>query len=182
MPVIAMTARAMRGDRELCIKSGMDGYVSKPVRRQALYDAIAPFLPARTSVVARHVSGDGEASAHGVDWDLALSHADGDPELLREVILSLLQESPSLLQQLEEAFASNESSVVERLAHTLKGSLRLFGRTSAVERAAKLEELARRGDLDAARSARDELIPALDALTSELRQRFDATSESRLAS
>jgi two-component system sensor histidine kinase/response regulator len=182
VPVIAMTARAMRGDRELCIKSGMDGYVSKPVRRQALYDAIAPFLPAQTSVAARRVPGDGEPSTGGVDWDLALSHADGDPELLREVIQSLLQESPVLLRQLDEAFERNESSVVERLAHTLKGSLRLFGRTIAVERAAKLEELARRGDLDAARSARDELVPALDALTSELRQRFDSTSESRLPS
>ncbi|MFO0871810.1 MAG: response regulator [Pirellulales bacterium] len=179
IPIIAMTARAMRGDRELCLGHGMDGYVSKPVRRQVLYEAIAPFFSDRPAAASMDHSP--ETTAH-VDWDVALAHVEGDPELLREVIRTFLAESPRLLQQLDEALQRQETTVAERLAHTLKGSLKLFGQTRAVAAATHLEALAREGNLSAAFQARPELASALDCLTAELRERFDSARESRLPS
>ena len=90
-PIIAMTAHAMAGDRELCLEAGMDEYVSKPIRIAELVDKLAIVL----NRDARQASDDrSRSAATPVDWHGALEGVQGDSELLADIIAAFLEESP----------------------------------------------------------------------------------------
>ena len=169
VPIIAMTAYAMKGDRELCLSSGMDGYLAKPIRPDELYAAIGS-LPARIATPAPF---DGSAILKPfLNWDVALEHVGGDPELLRELVAVFLIECPRWMVALRDGLAHGNVKQVNAAAHPLKGSLGTFAANAAQTFAVQLEKMAREGSLaggmEVLASLEQELarlLPALDAFS-----------------
>jgi CheY-like chemotaxis protein len=149
IPIIAMTAYALKGDRERFLAAGMDGYVAKPIRAEALFDAIDALFPGRQTLPAVQ-------SVESVNWSNALKTLHGDLGLLRSLVEAGLDEIPHLMTSLRDAVAGNDGPRLHRAAHTLKTSLRYFGAQEAAEQALQLETLGREGRLEG--------VPALVAL------------------
>jgi CheY-like chemotaxis protein len=146
IPIIAMTAHALAGDREKCMAAGMDDYVSKPVRREELFRALAPILGPAPAAPA-------PAPARGVvDFTHVSSQLGNDREAVRAVVEAYVTETRENLERLPAAIAAGAWAEVRRLAHTTKGAMRTFAAGEAQELSHRLEQLAQSddpGDADA---------------------------------
>jgi CheY-like chemotaxis protein/HPt (histidine-containing phosphotransfer) domain-containing protein len=145
IPIVAMTAHAMKGDRELCLDSGMNGYVSKPVRRRELEDALAELFPSKPARPRQPEPAP--AAAAVIDWTEALKSTDGDVDLLRLVAEAFLKEAGDHAARLRAAVAAGDAATVHRLGHTVKGVLSTFGAAAGRALAERLEMLGRQADL-----------------------------------
>ena len=168
LPVLAMTAYAMKGDREMCLTRGMDDYVAKPIQPAELYAAIARLTMSSAPIAALEsprVESAPAASAGLVDEVESLKRVAGDRKLLRSMIAMFFEESPKEMSRLREALAHGDVVGVRRTAHTLMGMIGHFGQREAYSAVERLELLGRSGDLSGAAPA----VTALEAAL--LRQR-----------
>jgi len=154
IPIVAMTAHAMRGDRERCLAAGMDAYVAKPVRAEDLYAALG-------DVTGRESATCGESRTVGpdaaFDREEALAQLGGDADLLRELAGTFLAQVPVWMGAIREALTRQDAAGVNAAAHPLKGSLGTFAAKTAASAAQRLETLAREGNLAGGWKALDEL-------------------------
>ena len=168
IPIIAMTAHAMKGDRERCLAAGMDGYTSKPIRIRDLEQAIAQLI---SPINSASVSVPEAEQADGViDHAALLAGVDGDRRLLRELIHLFLADCPQGLAKIKDAIRCGDAGALGRAAHTLKGSVGNFTRKSAFAAAQRLEIIGRDGNLDNAGEVFRTLESELARLTEELRK------------
>ncbi|HXM12411.1 MAG: response regulator [Candidatus Sulfotelmatobacter sp.] len=148
LPIIAMTAHAMKGDRERCLEAGMDGYISKPVSGKRIEQTIASLLISEADVrplpIVKVIPGS------LVLWDRAksLKRVDGDEQLLHEIVQIFLEESPKQLAELKRAVTEGNAELVERTAHGLKGELSYLSMPTVSQRAHELERMGRECNLD----------------------------------
>jgi CheY-like chemotaxis protein/HPt (histidine-containing phosphotransfer) domain-containing protein len=157
IPILALTAHAMKGDRERCLAAGMDGYVAKPIQAHELYQAIAELVPnAATSETA--------APPPPVvqDRDEALEQVGGDAELLRELTAVFLHDCPRMIEEVIDGLCAGDAAKVQRGAHSIKGAVSILGGKAAFEAALRLETMARQGDLSQAEVAWQALREALE--------------------
>ena len=162
LPIVAMTANAMQGDRERCLAAGMDDYVSKPIRVEALVGALSKVRahedhhqPAHVDGSAMHTDGAPSGAGIGADGDVLdveklnelFAMTGGDPAFMEELIDSYLETSPPLLATLEESVANGEAAGVRMAAHTLKSGSADFGAMILSGICAQLEEMGKTGEL-----------------------------------
>jgi PAS domain S-box-containing protein len=163
LPIVAMTAHAMKGDRERCLEAGMDGYVAKPLQAQQLFEVIAGLVPTRAG--AETDTPDHTAPSDSVfDRDAALDRVDGNRDLLQEIIGLFFDEMPRLLSAIHEAIGGRDAKALERAAHTLKGAMGNLSAKEAFAAALRLEMLGHGGDLTNVEAVYAEVEKAIDRL------------------
>src|SRR5271170_3794095 len=167
-PIIAMTAHAMKGDRERCLAAGMDGYTSKPIRIRELEHAIAQLIsPLNAAKVP--VSEANQANG-AIDHPALLARVDGNRRVLRELVRLFLTDCPRRLAEIKEAIRRGDAGALGRAAHTLKGSVGNFAAKNAFAAAQRLEIMSRDIDLDNVGKACVTLESELALLSEELRK------------
>ena len=201
VPIFAMTAQAMEGDEQRCLDAGMDGYLTKPVDREALFrmvencDLIAiehrllgetdpPPVEENESDDATHeedlvedsVDVDGveiesvEEFADIFDAESFARHTGGAPDVIVQLIEMFEQESQRQMEEVTNAVTNGDADQIQRAAHTLKGSVGIFGATSCFETAYELERAGATSELD-----RKDLL--LNRLTDEVERLRVALNE-----
>jgi HPt (histidine-containing phosphotransfer) domain-containing protein len=157
VPVVAMTAHAMKGDQERCLAAGMDAYVAKPIKPDALFAILAEVAPPGSP-------SDSPCLKACVNWTDALKHVRGDEELLREVAAIFLAEWPAWQAALRDGLARRDVGLFGRTAHTVKGSLGAFAAVAAHDAAEQAEAAACAGRWDGAADALDRLEREMQVL------------------
>jgi CheY-like chemotaxis protein len=166
IPIIAMTAHAMKGDRERCLAAGMDDYVSKPFTLADLIDVVE-------RVPAGALAEDGPvtpAPGSGPDDRMLVEMFMGNVDLLCGVSEVFLESEPTVRALLRNGVASRDWASVLQVAHSLKGSVGTFGAHTAVSAVARLEGMARERDLSRAEPVLTELEEAVDSLRVQLKR------------
>jgi CheY-like chemotaxis protein len=170
VPIIAMTAHTLKGDRERCLEAGMDGYVGKPISAAALFDEFARLLPDAATPVGPDVD-DEDFALDGdrlYDRAAALARIDGDEKLLDELAGLFLEEYPKQRAIMREAIKNGELETLKRTAHALRGALGNFYAHRAVKAVQAVEDAAQQGEADAAGRAMKELAREIDRLKPHL--------------
>lgn len=168
-PIIAMTAHAMRGDRQKCIDAGMDNYIAKPINSQKLLrlvemyaddmDAAIEEFPPNTSwsipdPASRRTQKHPEIQPHitehldsVINMDSAIERIGGDTGLLADMVSYFFEDAPGLLSQIRQHLDSNQLEEASRAAHSLKGLCSNFDAKKPAELARKVERMASEGNI-----------------------------------
>jgi len=162
LPVIAMTAHALKGDKERCLAAGMDDYISKPIQPDVLFEMIEALKSGQLEIDS--VDRKEETTALELDTQAMLRRMEGDSELLKEICAEFLKMSPSFIEKLSAAMQAKNTAELEKTAHTIKGAVGNFEARDAVDASQALEKIARAGDLELAEDACARLIMELGRL------------------
>jgi len=155
IPIVAMTAHAMQGDREKCVVAGMDDYISKPMSAETLYRVIE-------SLTGNDDCKDIAEQPGCLDLSNAIRAVDGDKELLKSLADEFLDDVPERLDEIRGLIECGNARQLERSAHSLKGSVISFGAQNAYELAQQLETMGREAQMEGA-------CIILDKLTNEMK-------------
>ncbi|OAI52714.1 hypothetical protein AYO44_16485 [Planctomycetaceae bacterium SCGC AG-212-F19] len=147
-PVVAMTAYAMKGDRDRCLEAGFDAYLSKPVRSKELYAIVESIGAHPKTPTTLPSSGFPSALVEApVDREAALARVDGDLAFLKELAGMFLEACPKHLDQIKSAMDLQDTKALQKAAHTLKGGVANFCAAGAFNAALRLEQKGKNGDL-----------------------------------
>jgi two-component system sensor histidine kinase/response regulator len=164
IPIVAITANAMKGDRERCLAAGMDGYIAKPIHQKELFGVIENMSIIKE--IDNTISFDG-------------SLFDGDPEFLAEIVNLFLETYPALLSEIETAVSQKDAAALGRAAHTMKGAVANFGARAVVAQAKTLEMMGKDGDLASADDAAQSLRALMEKLVPELESALEKATETQ---
>jgi CheY-like chemotaxis protein/HPt (histidine-containing phosphotransfer) domain-containing protein len=148
IPIIAMTAHAMEGDREKCIEAGMDDYIAKPVEPEDLFSKLDKWVKPGTRQAAPEVHRDHDVGEEvedglpsvlpGIDIEPGLRRLAGNTKLFKKLLKAFSSEFANTMKELRNALGDQEMEVAHRLVHTLKG---VAGNISAKDLQAEAQEL-----------------------------------------
>ncbi|HJT00769.1 MAG TPA: response regulator [Terriglobales bacterium] len=166
LPIVAMTAHALKGDRERCLADGMDGYIAKPVKFDLVQQEIERLCGAASAPAAS-------------PWSpkQALARVDGDLDLLRKIASVFLDEYPKTLEHLRAALQQADQQAMREAIHMLQGELAYFALDPALAELQKLRELVHAGDLEPAGLSLQKLEAELDRLRPRLLELVEVQHE-----
>jgi len=170
VPIIAMTAHAMQGDRQKCLDAGMDGYLSKPLDPRTFLRTVEESV-AEPSAATSSANDDGEAPSQELDVKGLMERFSGNKKLLRTIVGTFREDCPKMMARIRTALTAHNAAQLADGSHALKGSVGNFGPSAALETAREMEKNARQGKLEGAwelyATLEDQialLLPALQAI------------------
>jgi CheY-like chemotaxis protein len=170
IPIIAMTAHAVKGDRERCLEAGMDEYISKPIDSDKLFDIIETLFRGRDTQVIPNASEEKSIDFDGFDKELLLKAFDHDWDFLKEVVDVFYSDYPRMLNDLQQAYKDRDASTLMRTAHSLKGMLRNFQADAGAEVAYEIEKNGKREEFKGVGKNIETLAGHLAGVEDELRK------------
>jgi signal transduction histidine kinase/HPt (histidine-containing phosphotransfer) domain-containing protein/FixJ family two-component response regulator len=177
IPIIGVTAYAMKGDRERCLAAGMDGYVTKPFRAAELFAAIDALVDKAVGPDGAPDQAGAQADAVAPDRAFVLRELCGDDlGLARQLVQVFADTVPGMIEEIRGAVEGRSSKELARAAHKFKGAAMNFGPSEAVQLCAQLERLGEAGDATRAAGLSDQVAPAIATLLAELRAATDPSS------
>ena len=184
-PIVAMTAHAMKGDRERCLEAGMDGYISKPVQSKVLYETIEATRPARPAESLLHPPVPPvttPVARDAVNLDEILGRLAGNVGLLQSIVSLFDEDCPGQMASIQAAIKANDADALAIAAHTLKGSLLALSAERASAAALELEKMGRESRFHGAAELfailESEVAAVGDELQKIVRERFAVGSRS----
>jgi two-component system sensor histidine kinase/response regulator len=147
IPIVAMTAHAMKGDRERCIEAGMDGYVSKPIHPDILYQTIDDLFNKPIATTNAEGAKEGNEMNAFLDENALLARYDDDVDLIKEIAELFISDLPTRMSEIKKAITDRDARGLQLAAHSLKGSVGNFNASQAFAAAQALESAGRDGDL-----------------------------------
>jgi CheY-like chemotaxis protein/HPt (histidine-containing phosphotransfer) domain-containing protein len=176
VPVIAMTAHALKGDQERCLAAGMDCYLSKPIKGEEMVEVVERMAEdgacklqiADCKLQIEDPSPKAQDPSPVFDLDEAVSKCFGKYELFQEMAGCLFCEADSLVEQMRAALSNGDRTELADTAHRLKGTVAYLGAPPALEATRRVEDIGRSGDLSAAPDALEKLAMELDRLKDAL--------------
>lgn len=184
IPIIALTALAFKEDKQKCIDAGMDGYVTKPIRRKELFKALEEIVPSAEplqqeqeqeqeqeveTTPTKPTKDAGSSDEVIFDKAEALDRATDDVEFLKEIIEVFLEELPDHMAEIKEAVDGKDGEALRKSAHKLAGSLSGFAAKAAMETASKLEAVGKEGRLNEAEETYGALVKDIERLEAVLK-------------
>jgi two-component system sensor histidine kinase/response regulator len=165
IPIIGLTAHAMKGDREHGLAAGMDEYLTKPLQLEDLARAIDKLAPGEKRVARE--------TRVAFDPTPLLRSFGGDKAALRRLVGLFVESTPPIIESIRRAARNRDADALHQGAHTLKGSLTLFEDADLRSAAADLERHARTGDTDKAVETASRLVRIMDPFQESLQRWLD---------
>ncbi len=168
VPIVALTAHAMKGDAERFLDAGMDGYLPKPITFESLYETIEQLIGSGSVGTPHEVVGE-EPGGH-IDEGAFLRQMGGDRDLAREIVQLYFGLYPGRLSDIARAVSAGDAEQLNMTAHALKGSVSNIAANKAAELAYMLERMGEEGDLEGSVEILEDLGVELDAVAAFFRE------------
>jgi CheY-like chemotaxis protein len=176
IPIIALTAHAMKGDRAKCLDAGMDGYISKPVRSEVLRSVMKEVLSKNEKMDPGTTTEIQDLGTDAFDLAGTMSVVDGDAEIFREIVGVFLDSAPMNMAEIRNAIDKKDATKLNRSAHALKGAVSNFGARSVFQTALRLEEMGEKNELEESENVYLVLERGMEILKQALMNQISTTS------
>jgi signal transduction histidine kinase/CheY-like chemotaxis protein len=180
LPIIALTANAVSGQREIFLQNGMNGFLSKPIEMQKLDAVLKEWIPEERRR-RPELAADGLAEAEapglfeieGVSVETGLHNSGGSVAVYADILMDFCRDADERAEQIENCLRENDVGLYLTLTHALKGAARSVGAAEFAEFAARMEEAAQNGNADVISTMTGKLLAELHRLTNEIRRALD---------
>lgn len=172
VPIVAMTAYAVKGDKEKCLEAGMDGYISKPIKIKEIMPAIKSIIEKKSGSCPETedpVQKDIPATIAGINIEEALERFDGNKELYREILNEFSKGNDNTIHEIRDAVARKDMILARRLVHTLKGTAASISANTVRAAAIEFEKAIKQEAPDGVDSLIDNLENALNEVLESVR-------------